>query len=495
MNILIIGNGFDLAHKLPTKYTDFLDWAQSIEKIGERLDWVDTIPNNMKEAAEWVGDVKQPEEWVVKYDLPYIKSYIDMDEGLREKSVNDAGLEKIRGWFNEHNLKFPYTADMYEEVNSALESDKENKKEKKDNALGSILKAIQDLEENIDCKIDDKAKCFFAIQAKKIAKYEKIVPEQLKPFDVHTKLNCLCKKIFYLMKDNFWLQYFRDKKRKGTWIDFEKEISKVIRKYDKAILKDGATLNILKDIKIILSKLGVRTSDYGETVDRLETDLNRLILLLEIYLSEYVDNMDCPGKLDDIKELKIDRVISFNYTHTFERVYGMDSFKNIQIDYIHGEVNTMRSMSDNNMVLGIDDFPSTVREDEDINFIFFKKYYQMIYKKVNRSYENWIAKIKESGKRTKRRLEKEYPVQIPLNKFKRREKHHIYIFGHSLDITDRDVLCELILNDNVETTIFYRNKEQKRLQIANLDKVIKHEELVRRTGGITETIHFQLQRR
>ena len=26
MNILLIGNGFDLAHGLPTKYTDFLKW-------------------------------------------------------------------------------------------------------------------------------------------------------------------------------------------------------------------------------------------------------------------------------------------------------------------------------------------------------------------------------------------------------------------------------------------------------------------------------------
>lgn len=26
MKILLLGNGFDLAHKLPTKYTDFLEW-------------------------------------------------------------------------------------------------------------------------------------------------------------------------------------------------------------------------------------------------------------------------------------------------------------------------------------------------------------------------------------------------------------------------------------------------------------------------------------
>lgn len=33
MNILIIGNGFDLAHGLPTKYGDFLDFCQKARRI------------------------------------------------------------------------------------------------------------------------------------------------------------------------------------------------------------------------------------------------------------------------------------------------------------------------------------------------------------------------------------------------------------------------------------------------------------------------------
>ena len=31
MNILVIGNGFDLAHGLPTKYTDFLDFIKEFQ--------------------------------------------------------------------------------------------------------------------------------------------------------------------------------------------------------------------------------------------------------------------------------------------------------------------------------------------------------------------------------------------------------------------------------------------------------------------------------
>lgn len=33
MNILVIGNGFDLAHGLPTKYTDFFKMIDYIKKI------------------------------------------------------------------------------------------------------------------------------------------------------------------------------------------------------------------------------------------------------------------------------------------------------------------------------------------------------------------------------------------------------------------------------------------------------------------------------
>ena len=62
-----------------------------------------------------------------------------------------------------------------------------------------------------------------------------------------------------------------------------------------------------------------------------------------------------------------------------------------------------------------------------------------------------------------------------------------------MDITDKDVLRDLILNDNVYTTIYYLNKGVMGQQIANLVKVIGQDELIRRTGGSTKTIEFKLQ--
>ena len=62
-----------------------------------------------------------------------------------------------------------------------------------------------------------------------------------------------------------------------------------------------------------------------------------------------------------------------------------------------------------------------------------------------------------------------------------------------MDETDGDILWDLILNDNVYTTIYYWNKETMGKQIANLVKVIGQDELIRRTGGRKKTIVFQKQ--
>lgn len=73
-------------------------------------------------------------------------------------------------------------------------------------------------------------------------------------------------------------------------------------------------------------------------------------------------------------------------------------------------------------------------------------------------------------------------------------RHNLYIFGHSLDVTDKDILRDLILNDNVHTTIYYHDKDTMGQQIANLVKVIGQDELIKRTGGSTKTIEFVPQK-
>ena len=64
-----------------------------------------------------------------------------------------------------------------------------------------------------------------------------------------------------------------------------------------------------------------------------------------------------------------------------------------------------------------------------------------------------------------------------------------------MDVTDKDILREFILNENVHTVIYYRNLDQKGQQIANLVKVIGQDELIKRTGGGSAgTIEFKQQK-
>lgn len=310
-----------------------------------------------------------------------------------------------------------------------------------------------------------------------------------------------------LIDNNFWIEYFLQCSmyQKDNWIDFESEISKVVQSLDQDMkdnnfkLEDNASVvNNFYLEKFFHNKLPAAVLDFGQKIevitykgirDSLYKDLNRLIRAFEIYLCEYVEKMEIQNLSNEIKNLGIDHVLSFNYSHTYQKLYGKS--KNIKYDYIHGETKRDSTIESNNMVLGIDEYLNKKSKDKEIDFIAFKKYYQRIYKGTGCDYKNWVDAIRESKHANEVALREQFPKQIPYDKFN--SKHKLYIFGHSLDITDKDVLRDLILNDNIYTTIYYFNKEVMGQQIANLVKVIGQDELIRRTGGSTKTIEFRQQ--
>lgn len=327
-----------------------------------------------------------------------------------------------------------------------------------------------------------------------------------------------------LLKRNFWLEYFyqeRTFKLEG-WIDFENEISKVIKDLD-------CRLNSLTDRQSLEEKLHLENSFINrffslfggeieaKTVrDRLLEDLNKLILALELYLSCYVQPKACEKRSPDIEYITQrfrenddkaqNKVISFNYTNTFETLYGAGL--HIDYDYIHGKVRVAHERP-NNMVLGIDEYLPNDRKDTELEFIAFKKYYQRIFKETGSRYRLWVDEIKQNRESLRQEfdlkmqseestLEKRLGVSRvarykTLDKEYTPKESNLYIFGHSLDVTDRDVLRDLILCDDINTTIFYHNRKQYSQQIINLVKMIGQAELIKRTGGKTKTITFREQ--
>lgn len=378
MNILIIGNGFDLNHDLPTKYWDFLNFCKYF------------LVNNGKE------------------------EYID------NKNV-----------FNMLN----YSVQEYIKKNVYANSNFRNK--------------------NID---------------------------ELKE----------------IINENIWIQYFisnEECNNKG-WIDFENEICEMVKALDYLMKylnhRNKSSGKILIDDREMFDKAynfldTIRTKninglkekfedpyDFRDDVARkiivtLNNDLNNLIRCLEIYLEECVEKIDIKFVSPDIASItKIDKILSFNYTSTFQRTY---SFVNYEIDYIHGKLDISKDISQNNMVLGIDEYLDEDEKNTDLDFIQFKKYFQRIYKKTGCNYKRWIEEMKEYSSYC----------------------NNIYIFGHSLDITDGDILKELILMNNTTTTIFYLNNDVYAQQIANMVKIIGQDELINRVHGSNPSIIFKQQ--
>lgn len=442
MNILVIGNGFDLAHGLPTRYTDFLFFCSAVKSIIKNNDIENQIPKNEEDYIKWLN-----RDLIALTDVEIDINY--------EKNTYFYYLYNNKGFMNY--------------------SDRDKK--------------------TYNGMIQDFIRKFFFSENK------------------DTKL---IKETLYLISDNFWLEYFLqcDMHGKENWIDFESEISQVIKSLDSDMHPSSDKHFVLEDrIKEFANKFlrhkyfsWIDKKTYKELRDKLLDDLNRLIRAFEIYLTEYVEKIEIQKKLSDIDALDIDYALSFNYTHTYENIYS--NSKNVKYNYIHGEADISNTIETNNMVLGIDEYLEDDRKNKDVEFIAFKKFYQRIYKETGCKYKEWIDQIvQENGKYIEKirsymcELEDNrgmgsegYSTRLKLQELENNlPRHNIYFFGHSLAITDKDILRDLILDDNVYTTIFYHDKDTMGQQIANLVKVIEQDELIKRTGGSTKTIEFKKQ--
>ena len=311
------------------------------------------------------------------------------------------------------------------------------------------------------------------------------------------------KEIETLILNNVWINYFWEIYRnrgvagKDGWIDFESEISRIIQNLDKA------RLTILENInngceygKMTQRQLDILNSVFGEPKrncnsiefdataighkkERLLKDLNRLTRCLEVYLSNYVEEIVPEVKLPDVDTLDIQYVLSFNYTHTYERFYDIDKSKKIHYDYIHGETRADSDIDNCNLILGVDEYLEGHAKDKDNEFIQFKKFYQRIYKKTGCKYVDWINSI----------------AQFPSSYGKSGGAiHNVYIIGHSLDITDKDILSSLINMKSTKTTIFYHNQKALGNQINNLVKVLGEDNLIAKVHGANASVVFQKQR-
>lgn len=323
------------------------------------------------------------------------------------------------------------------------------------------------------------------------------------------------------VKENIWLEFFLSlrseyQQRNHLWIDFEREIQVCIQMINKSI-KEGAKENsAMVSIKpfseisktfddmhsvlriycsAFLNKKMVNTSEvFQENIQNLIVDLYRQLqqftTCIEIYLNlcntVILNDKELP-EIEVIKKKgKIDKVLSFNYTSTFLRYVDTEfDYKN-DVSYIHGKIRDNIEDDNSPLVIGIDDYLGEVEADKDVDFAFFKKYYQRILKNTGYQYVDWAKEaclpkycpVDEHGAR----VDAEYTIDT-----------YLYIFGHSLDTTDRDVLRKLILQDNTKVTIYHHRESQLRQQLKNLILLIGKDKLNQLTRSSNRRIYFKEQ--
>jgi len=384
MNILIIGNGFDIAHGLPTTYKDFLKFIEQIKRI-----------------PKYNGTVKN-----------------------FQSIIEQTG---------------------YDEFNKLHEG----------------------VAQYIDTVIRDDDNPYAKVKDIYIKSSNKIIDE-----------------IIELSERNIWIKWFNESETllKEGWIDFESEISRVVQHFEsvfKEVTNRKLDIQTLSKENVKIIKLfekdnqtinNLTTFDFNDYKIKMLEDLKGLIRCFELYLEDCVRNIDKSLLSPDIYNLKIDKVLSFNYTDTYDRLYSCKN-RGIEYDYIHGN-SKLENLPANNMVLGIDEYLQGDERNTNVDYIEFKKYYQRIYKTTGCVYKKWLEQIAKS----------------------KSEEHHVYIFGHSLAMTDKDVLKEILTNSKVKTTIFYYDNKRYGEQLANLVQVLEQDVLISMVYGSNPKIRFKLQK-
>ena len=284
-------------------------------------------------------------------------------------------------------------------------------------------------------------------------------------------------------RDNLWFNYLvKSVPENINWIDFEKEIIRVIEAFTNFFentnfqlvngevtfnfgeLQSGEDKYIIKSFPFFFDKIDnglQRNADFAkicdeclreklsgsgtlhlcqeEIIETLYLSLRDFADLLKMYLDMFVDAVSqeykSRGTRPQFDSLPFaDRVYSFNYTNTYEALYR----PNI-LEHIHGNTNT-------DIVLGVNPDDNDEINSIDTSFLLFKKYFQRTFYSTDNSF-----------------LRKIYADM----KARTMSETTLYVIGHSLDATDKDII-KLIFESADKIYIFYHSETSATSQIRNL---------------------------
>lgn len=318
------------------------------------------------------------------------------------------------------------------------------------------------------------------------------------------------------LTDDFWYYYlsfcYSNNLLKGeNWIDFETEISFIIQWLDKKVEDISIDIDeILIEDYDILSKTSKMKLEYikeliqklkrGISFTRVESnyhdkvitvrhlrlilynDLIRMVELLELYLTYFIKDIDLKP-IHIIQKLKPDFVLSFNYTRTYEKIYG-----DVIIQHIHGVVaetiDEIKEQKKSNLVLGINEYLEKDIQQDKTNFSIFKKFVQRIINNTGNLYKQYLDEIEKKDELKKNEV-------LRKNKYSLNDVF-IYILGHSLDISDKDILKDFIASSSTVVTIYCLDEFAKVTAIENVIRLVGEDILIEKSLANPTRIKFEI---
>ena len=360
MNVLLLGNGFDLNYKLPTKYINFLNTVNFLSTL-------------LSLDGHSVGEIfgAQSLQLVDKDISNSYKAYQVIYDRI---PLASEAVEKLTALASD-NLLYGFLHESYNKDIGWIDFEKE---------ISAIIRAFAEFLQNESPNFDAKS------HPMRIA-------------------------------DRVIISYFNFLTKQST----------------PGFLKSGC--GIVKDEYVMEYPYGSgnKVIDKEKIIHELEKQLQELSDGLQIYLKCFVEKVVAElcqhSMLQQFHALMpAEKVITFNYTNTYEQVYH-----NREVFHIHGDL-------DKKIVLGVNPDEADEVDTIDISFLKFKKYYQRVLYHTDVDFLKWI-------------FEEEGSVQL-------------VVMGHSLDVTDKDIIMQ-VFGRARNITILYFNENNEASLIANLIEI------------------------
>lgn len=227
-------------------------------------------------------------------------------------------------------------------------------------------------------------------------------------------------------------------------------------------------------------------------------------------------------------------ILSFNYINNFK-----NQSPNFQPEccFVHGKINYVAELekdisddmsndaktvmkieniiSRNKIIIGFDDLQND-KENFELEFVDYRKYFQRIYKGTDSQYVDWLNEYHQNMRKnfswqgTRNAINNNlnvisvenqnitYNYTEYLQETLKKSEHlpnQVFIFGHSLDSTDNEIFKDIFLREFNDTkiVIYYHDADARKRIITNLIKILTKPVLVQKTKGKNPVIEFVAQ--